>query len=639
MTILDSQNHVLDSSYYRYYAPSDADYANGYRSGLKMVFNGPSYARLQAAVSNPFAAADTAVRPYADVTYQDNSQHQVTDEVVQGAGSSLDATWQGRGHFTFSYTDNPSPYYQMGYNSWATKTVETLPDGNENIVYTNGYGQVMLHDFFNPANPNQHWVDFYKYDNAGRLILHADPSAIQPDNSSPPKYYDDTYNEGMSNNFAFDLMELVSGFSSNYVYLNDSAGLIETTTYYTSTTATEPPPPQPPTSGGVAGYVQDTFLQQGELGGSSAVKQSHTDYWLHRASTANGGATVYPVADSWVYANNDGTGGRQTSYSYTWQSNSNGSTTQMLSMQTTLPVIGTAQNGPGTAATTTTFYDQYGRSIWTMDAGGFIGYTAYDQATGAVIKTIQDVKIDAQHAPDYDNQTPPTGWMTPANGGLHLITRMTVDTLGRTTKLTDPKGNVAYTVYLDAAHAVRTYRGWVDPMTSNPYTTGPTEISQEVWPAAGSGNPLFEETLTASTPPAIDGNRQPTGGETITIGDIQSWSRQYTNNAGQVVRTDDYFNKTGITAFSSAPYLPVNNPGQSSNYYTSYTDYDSRGRANRQQSATGTITRTVYDGLSRVVSTWVGTNDNGATDNDPTGGGAPNQLKWTPLSRPKKCFP
>ncbi len=605
VTVLDGADNVLDTTYYRYYTPADSDYSNGYRNGLKMVFSGPSFARLQAAVSNPFTAADAAVRPYADDTFQYDGLHRVTDEVVQGAGDDRDPTWQGRGHFTFQYTLNPSTTAQPGYNSWSLKTVETLPDGNQNIVYTNAYGQVMLHDFVNPANANQRWVDFYKYDNAGRLVLHAQPSAIQPDQNNPPKYYDDTFVEPAPASAA-DLLKLVNG---NYVYLNDSAGLIETTTYYTSTTATEPPPPDLPTAGGVAGYVQDTFLQQGELGGAGAVKQSHTDYWLHRASAQNGGATVYPVADSWVYTNNDGTGGRQTSYSYSWQSNVSGLTTQMQSMQTTLPVVSAAQHGPATAATTTTVYDSYGRAVWTQDAGGFIGYTAYDQATGAVIKTIQDVKIDAQHAPDYDNQTPPTGWMTPANGGLHLITRMAVDTLGRTTKLTDPKGNVTYTVYLDAAHAVRTYRGWVDPLTSTPYTTGPTEVSQEVWPAAGSGSPLFEETLTASTPPAIDGNRQPTGGEPITIGDIQSWSRQYTDNAGQVVRTDAYVNKTGIAAFSAAPYLPTNNPGTSTNYYTSYTDYDSRGRASRQQSAAGTVTVTNYDGLGRVTSHSVGTSD------------------------------
>ena len=51
---------------------------------------------------------------------------------------------------------------------------------------------------------------------------------------------------------------------------------------------------------------------------------------------------------------------------------------------------------------------------------------------------------------------------------------MVVDALGRTTKLTDPNGNETYTVYKDADHEVRTYRGWTGSAT-----TGPTEVCRE----------------------------------------------------------------------------------------------------------------------------------------------------------------
>jgi hypothetical protein len=45
-------------------------------------------------------------------------------------------------------------------------------------------------------------------------------------------------------------------------------------------------------------------------------------------------------------------------------------------------------------------------------------------------------------------------------------------------------------------------------------------------------------------------------------------------------------------------------------------------RQNRVVTPGGTITRTVVDAMGRPVSSWVGTNDNGATASDPTGGGA-----------------
>src|SRR5262249_2028660 len=66
------------------------------------------------------------------------------------------------------------------------------------------------------------------------------------------------------------------------------------------------------------------------------------------------------------------------SYSYTWFSG----TTQMQSVTTTLPVVTSAENGPGVADTNTTYFDVYGRTIWQKDGDGFIKYTAYDQATG-----------------------------------------------------------------------------------------------------------------------------------------------------------------------------------------------------------------------------------------------------------------
>jgi hypothetical protein len=56
------------------------------------VFNARSYARLQTVASNPLTAVDSAVSPYADITYQYDFGHRVSSEVVQGAANSLDPT-------------------------------------------------------------------------------------------------------------------------------------------------------------------------------------------------------------------------------------------------------------------------------------------------------------------------------------------------------------------------------------------------------------------------------------------------------------------------------------------------------------------------------------------------------------------
>ncbi len=105
-----------------------------------------------------------------------------------------------QGEFTYTYTAN-SAAGTMDPNVWATKTVETLPDGSTNTVYTNALGQVMLTA---RSDGTSTWVSYTKYDAAGRVILTADPSAVT----------------GYSDSYA-DLVHFVSGNAS---YLSDSAG-------------------------------------------------------------------------------------------------------------------------------------------------------------------------------------------------------------------------------------------------------------------------------------------------------------------------------------------------------------------------------------------------------------------------------
>jgi hypothetical protein len=121
-----------------------------------------------------------------------------------------------------------------------------------------------------------------------------------------------------------------------------------------------------------------------------------------------------------VYRNDNGTGGQTTTFTYTWQ----GTTTQAASVTTTMPTVTTAQNGPNTAATTQTVFDEFGRTIWTMDADGFISHVGYDAATGAAVKSITDVTY-ASLTSDEQASFDATGWSQPANG-LHLITSMLV---------------------------------------------------------------------------------------------------------------------------------------------------------------------------------------------------------------------
>src|SRR5262249_19816931 len=155
-----------------------------------------------------------------------------------------------------------------------------------------------------------------------------------------------------------------------------------------------------------------------------------SQYFAH----SGGGVAVYPVATSTAYRNADGTGAETTSYAYTWFTG----TAQVQSVTVTRPVVSAAQDGPGAADVEVTYFDTSGRPVWQKDGDGFLRYTAYDPATGAVTKAIADV--DTTRTGDFTGL--PTGWVTPSGGGLHLITQFEVDALGRTTKLTRPSGAV-----------------------------------------------------------------------------------------------------------------------------------------------------------------------------------------------------
>jgi RHS repeat-associated protein len=548
-TIFDAANNVLDTSYYRYWRPGQT---NGYMHGLKYVFTAESYARLIASLppgTDPNTVDDSRVQAYADNYFEYDASHRVTKEVAQGAGCS--ACSGGLGTFLFTYTPSGNA---PGWNSWAIKTVETLPDQNENIVYTNPYGEVMLM-VYHDTTTNQKWDTFYEYDAQGRVILTATPSAVSR--------YDDT------------LPDLL-GYqppNSTYMYLNNDTGLIGTTTYYVDNTATDM------VAGHVAGYVESVQIRQGQRGPS--VPQESWQYYRHPLT---GGGIVAPVGAHSVYKDTLGQMPETTSYSYTWYTG----TAQYQSMTVTHPVISAGQNGSGSADTETTFFDVYGRPVWNQDGDGFLTYIAYDIATGAVVKTVQDV--DSTHSSDFTGL--PTGWMTPARGGLHLVTQYTIDPLGRDTSMTDPNRNITYMVYNDRQHQENIYPGW-NATTQMP--TAPTQIYREDRPGS------YVEELTISAMPHLTGGL-PDGSEQIT--NIQTLSRSYTNAAGQIVSQDVYFNLSGVN-YSYAPNLGV----EGTNYYRTRIDYDVRGRENRVQDPTGTIARTVYDGLDRVVSQWVGIND------------------------------
>jgi YD repeat-containing protein len=568
VVISDANNNALNTEYYRYYVPSEA---NGYTHGLKYFFSGDSYKRLAGAYANPEAATNTQAAIYADnyFEYDANTVNgvlkpRVTLEKVQGAGCS--SCSNGLGQYTFSYFSSP---HGRDYNSWTRKTIETLPDLTQHIVYTNDYGQVML-DLYKDNTSNMSWGTFYRYDAEGRMVFSATNNVLKKDSAGRLVQYDESKP---------DLINMQTNGTSQY--LNASAGVVTWYTFSPATTATTT------VAGAVAGYLSNVSLSIG-LAGSKA-KQLDKSYFLRTNNVIN----TYPVAKETTYRNTDGTGATTTSYSYLWSPTA----LQPDAIKVTYPVVPRSQYGPGVATTSTTYLDQQGRVTWQRDSElpqGFISYTSYDPVTGTVVKTIQDV--DTTKTADFVNL--PNTWVTPSGGGLHLISSVNVDPLGRPVRMVTPSKQVSYITYDDINDEVRTYAGWItqgSPTTDTRSVILPTTVIRTDFAH------LYSESLQMTATPTLV-NGQPTGTEPIS--QVISLTRSHMNTAGQEQYVDQY------NSISALTYTNLASLGTKDVHFarTEY-GYDTRGRLSRVVSPSGTVSRTVYDALGRPVTSWLGTND------------------------------
>ena len=235
----------------------------------------------------------------------------------------------------------------------------------------------------------------------------------------------------------------------------------------------------------------------------------------------------------------------------------------------------------------------------------------YDLATKAVTKKIVDVNTG--DTSDFSNL--PSGWTN--TSGLELITTYVVDGLGRTTKETSPNLNSTYYFYDDVDHTgdtllsdrsaneVRVYPSWNGGTTTGPVVIYRTDYNSNFLHGEVNYSASYKETLTM-TPSTIDtDDGLPTGKDEIE--NVQSDTRDYWNNAGQVVREEKYFNTSSWSSDGTDGTIAVD--PESDTFYRTQYDYDDRGQLKRVESPTGTITRYVRDTLNRITSVWVGTDD------------------------------
>ncbi|MBN8628151.1 MAG: RHS repeat-associated core domain-containing protein, partial [Planctomycetes bacterium] len=554
----------VETYYYRYYLDSAG--GTGFAHGLKYVLEPEAFRRL-AAVVDPFAATDGQVAACADYFYQYDAEQRVVAETVAA----------GTRRFQFAYTTSTNP---DGYNSWRQKTVETLPDGNQNIVFTNHIGQVMLSEL---RSGSDRWIEYRRYDEIlATVVLRASPAAVQGYNETEPDLGGPT------------------------VIVKANAGKVLVTDYYTTTTAT------PTTPGGAAGYEAARKIQRGRNG--APILLSETTYYQRSTTDDDPTAppvTVFPVAATTVYTDeaDGGTHPVTTSFAYIWHS----ATVQLLQRTTTLPVIPTDQNGSGTSAVQREQYDLYGNMIWEQGPRGFIDNFSYDVPTGGRLQMVEDVNPALM--------TLPAGWSRPAGllPPLNLITDYEVDDQGRPTQTLGPQHPVdgvdvrtaEWTVYLDAEHQVRRGRGFVNGAGTyrratlvNPVAIDRLDHAGHTVDAIQAARATAEGRLTAS--------------DCFPQASWTRWTQSVYNDAAQLVAQRAYHT------------IPIEGVGRTgANYDETQFGYDVMNRRNRTVTPGGTITRLTFDPRGLETGRYVGTQDSGAADAAPTAGPGNNLVPVT----------
>lgn len=566
------------TTYYRYYPwflPSSSSSSSSGGSGgstlnpqnhlLKYVLDPASYARMVANGYDPLSVSDSVLALYADHYFEYDTQRRVTKEMVQGASQT----------FLFSYTESG---FTNAVGSWQTKTVETLPDGTQNIVFTNYAGQVLLYVV---RSGSDEWATFSAYDANFHLILRASPSAVSD--------YDET---------APDLVRFNSG-TGRYDLLRDNAGLIETFGIHAP-----------------SGYQSRESVQEGQLGSSIKLREREfvccctASGSSSSSSSSSSGCScgVWYIQREIVYPSDTNQSLMQvTSYDYTFHPG----TCAWKEVVTTLPVVSSGENGTGVAASRREYFDVYGNLTWAMDERGFISRMSYDIPTGAITQQVQDVDTGL-----YSDV--PAGWTTPSGGGQNLVTDFEHDDRGWIVQTLGPSHSI------DLNGTATTVRRATWMVYAESSTGNETRTAQGY--ATGS-SPSYTYTLV--NPVSIT--------KTDLSGKVQEQIQATRASTSGKLLPSDTFAQSSYTRWQTTQYtdccivastrvyhtIPASGEGtEGTNYDETGYGYDVRKRRNRTVTPGGTITRTVIDARGLVTSTWIGTDDTGGTATDPSGGGA-----------------
>ena len=345
------------------------------------------------------------------------------------------------------------------------------------------------------------------------------------------------------------------------------------------------------------------------------------------------------------------------------------------------PTVGSDRNGSNVATVTKQWFDQQGHVVWQKDALGTFTFNDYDSLTGRLDYTIQDIDSNTFGALQSAHPLDASLWLPSdlslPTTGVHVNARTdyTYDALGRVTQTLGPKHiadvggaptsvrTATWTIYGDSVHETWTAQGYATETTlgNNVWSVctlvGPVSITKT--DLQGNVTDRIQATYASSTLSDLQtaiSDFLSGGSDPFPISSFVSWTANNYSHT-RLVATAVYSNFSGISINPSWTYARLGGAspwgasasspatlflGSSANYTVTTYGYEDNlggvvngqeqsnnvpnymGRQNKTVAPDGTITRYVYDANGDVIETWMGTNDIGATDADPTGKTGPN---------------
>ncbi len=565
---------TLEHYYFRYYTNWCPP---GVPHGLKFAVGPGAYQRMTGDSIDPLTAPDWQVAQYADYYFEyDDRRRAVVEEVMGGSR-----------RYAFERTRSGFDPRSGEYNQWVVKTVETLPDGNRNIVFTNRVGQVML-KVFESEDGTKQWCTYRRFDAKARTVLEAEPSAFQEVGGA---FYDEAEADLVGYNES-------SGAAK---FLRDTGGLLRVTEFY---------PDHGWPANGAPGYLKCRKLKEGTQGNEIVLRK-----WNYISHQISGRGTIYPVSKETCYPSADdrSAGIESATYQYTWHKDGSGNDTFRIEERMTIfPEVPIQQQGSGDPGTRVEKFDSYGYLTWERDERGMITYNEHDLATGALVKRIEDADT-----PLLSNV--PIDWSTLPGGGSHRVTDYDHDGQGRITRELGPVQEadvdgtptsgrrVRWTIYLDSGREQREGEGYA---TGSDYATyqliDPVRIVRR--DAEDRVIDEIEARRTEGSGPLSESDQFDRSGWT-------RWRKNAYDGAGNRIYQRVYHN------------VPSSGEGIAGiDYEQADYGYDVRRRRTRVKSPGGMIERIVYTVRGEVAEKWEGTDDTGATDENPAGACAPNNM-------------